>query len=442
MREEKWRNLLRRAMQLRAHERRRLFELLPPPAIRAIDEEWGWQRLDGQIEPEGEWRIWLLMGGRGCGKTRCGAEWVWSLARAHPDARIALVAASLDEARRVMVEGESGLLAAARSDEAPLWRPSRGELAFPSGAVAQAYSGAHPAMLRGPQHHFAWCDELAKWRRAGEAFMNLRMGLRLGTRPRILVTTTPAPVRALKAIVAAPDTAMTGGRTADNPHNAEDYLIAMTAEYGGTRIGRQELDGVLFEDVEGALWEREMVERLRSPEMGTVAGNCPRLMRIVIGVDPPASAAGTCGIVACGMDADGMAYVLGDHSIEGATPNGWALKVAAAVEQWGADRVIAEKNNGGDMVGSTLAGAAPHLPVRLVSASRGKVARAEPIAARFEAGQVKIAGRFPELEDQLCGMTAGGGYFGPRDSPDRADAMVWALTELFRPKREPRIRVL
>jgi phage terminase large subunit-like protein len=337
-----------------------------------------------------------------------------------------------------MIEGESGLLAAARSDEAPLWRPSRGELTFPSGAVAQTYSGAHPAMLRGPQHHFAWCDELAKWRHAGEAFMNLRMGLRLGRKPRILVTTTPAPVEALKAIVAASDTAMTRGRTADNPHNAEDFLIAMTAEYGGTRIGRQELDGILFEDVEGALWEREMVERLRKERE---AGASP-LTRIVIGVDPPASAAGTCGIVACGMDADGMAWVLGDHSIEGATPNGWALKVAAAAEQWGADRVIAEQNNGGDMVGSTLAAAAAHLPVRLVSASRGKTARAEPIAARFETGQVRIAGRFPELEDQLCGMTAGGGYHGPGESPDRADAMVWALTELFRPKREPRIRVL
>ncbi|HYI83819.1 MAG TPA: terminase family protein [Acetobacteraceae bacterium] len=430
------RRLLRRLKKLSPFERRRLIARLPRAALRAIREEWWWHAHGGQCAPPGAWRVWLIMAGRGFGKTRAGAEWVWARAREHPGARIALVAASLDEVARVMVEGESGLLACARSDERPVWRPSKSEFLFPSGATAQAYSGAHPAMLRGPQHHFAWCDELAKWARPAEAWANLRLGLRLGSKPRALVTTTPAPGAALKRIAAAADTATTRGRTQDNPHLPEDFVTAMIADYGGTRLGRQELDGVLFDDVDNALWEREMIERLRTGPR--LAGE---MRRVVIGVDPPASAGGTCGIVACGLDADGRAWVLGDHSVAGASPNGWARKVAAAAEIWRADRIVAEKNNGGDMVGSTLASVAAELPVKLVSASRGKSARAEPIVARFEAGQAGFAGCFPELEDELCGMTVDG-YRGPGDSPDRADAMVWAMTELFAPRAEPRIRRL
>ena len=348
-----------------------------------------------------------------------------------------------------MVEGESGLLACAREGEEARWMPSRRTLYFGSGAEAYAYSGERPAMLRGPQHHFAWCDELAKWTQGEEAWPNLLLGLRLGTRPRSVVTTTPRPGPALGAILAMDGLALTRGRTADNPHLPEDFRTAMAAQFGGTRLGRQELEGVLLAEAEGALWTRALIERCRvpGPLHHAAHGPPPRpgedFRRVVVGVDPPASAAGTCGIVVCGAGADGALYVLADHSVEGASPAGWALKAAAAAEAWGADRVVAEANNGGDMVEATLRGADAMLPVRSIHASRGKVARAEPIAALFESGKAFFAGAFAELEDELAGFTAGGGYGGPGRSPDRADAMVWALTELARPPRaEPRVRRL
>jgi len=439
MKEESWRALLLRVQRLGPARRRRLFAHFPVSAIRSIEDEWRWQARLGQTEPEGDdWLTWLSMTGRGFGKTRAGAEWVWARARERPGARIALVGASIAEVRAVMIEGESGLLAVARCDEVPIWRPSRGEFLFPSGAIGHAYSGANPAGLRGPQHHFAWCDEIAKWRYPAAAWTNLRMGLRLGERPRIMVTTTPLPIAALKAIATAKSTQRTGGRTLDNPALPADVVAGLVADYGGSRVGRQELDGVLFDDVAGALWWRDLIEQCR----GTPPRDCP-LARVVVGVDPPASAEGICGIVVCGKDEGGIGYVLADCSIEGASPKGWAERVATAAGQWGADRVIAEQNNGGNMVAEVLAGAgAASLPVVLVSASRGKSARAEPVAARFETGKAKFAGTFPELEDQLCGLT-GKGYDGPGDSPDRADAMVWAMTELFKPARaEPRVRRL
>jgi phage terminase large subunit-like protein len=428
-------------LALPPEEAERIVGALGDGAIERFHADWpAWVREGQEPPPAGaghaEWRVWVMLAGRGFGKTRAGAEWVSGLARANPGARIALVAANPDEARRVMIEGRSGLLAVAARDEAPVWTPSLGRLAFPSGAQAFVYSGAHADSLRGPEHHFAWCDELAKWRQAEAAWDNLMLGLRLGDDPRALVTTTPRSIPLLKAIVADHATALTGGASRDNPHVSKAWRGDMERRLGGTRLGRQELDGMLFDDPEDALWEREMIEKKRKLRL---AGGSP-LLRIVIGVDPPASAGGTCGIVACGMDADGRAHVLGDHSIGGASPNGWARKVAAAAETWDADRIVAEKNNGGDMVGSTLASVEGIPPVKLVSASRGKIARAEPIAARFEAGQAWFAGRFPELEDQLCAMTADG-YRGP-GSPDRADAMVWAMTELFKPKAEPRLRRL
>jgi len=436
------RGLRRRLVAAGAERRRRLVGVLEDEDARDFDTDWpSWVR-QGQEAPEGDdWRVWVMLAGRGFGKTRAGAEWVSGLARAHPGASIALVAATPDEARRVMIEGRSGLLSAAAADEEPEWTPSLGRLRFPSGAEAFVYSGANGEALRGPEHHFAWCDELAKWRQAEAAWDNLMLGLRLGDNPRALVTTTPKPIPLLQALIADEGTAQTGGASGDNPHVSPAWLGDMIRRIGGTRLGRQEMDGVLFADADNALWERDMNEKCRcSPHPNPSPEGEGLWRRIVIGVDPPASPGGTCGIVACGLDADGRAYVLADHSIKGASPNGWAKKVAAAAEIWGADRVIAEKNNGGDMVGSTLASVDPALPVTLVSASRGKVARAEPIAARFEAGQAWFAGRFPELEDQLCAMTVDG-YRGP-GSPDRADAMVWAMTELFKAKREPSIRRL
>jgi phage terminase large subunit-like protein len=424
---------------------------------RAFDAHWPSWAHEGQLPEHEDWRQWVLLAGRGFGKTRAGAEYVSRFARDNPGASIALVGATLDEARAVMVEGRSGLIAVARADEreAILWMPSRRRLVLANGAEAFLYSAANPESLRGPEHHFAWCDELAKWKRGEAAWNNLRLGLRLGERPRALVTTTPRSTAALKLILADKWTVLTGGASRANPHLPDDFIAAVEEAHKGTRFGRQELDGVLIEDVEGALWSRALIEASQANPLFLLSlglGSLPRaqegegpLRRVVVGVDPPASAQGdACGIVVAGLGADGVGYVLADLSVSGLSPEGWARKVAAAAEKWGAHRVIAEKNNGGTMVEAVLRGADVGMPVTLVHAAEGKVARAEPVVVLFEKGKAKFAGRFPELEDELAGLTYGGGYEGPGKSPDRADAMVWALTELMiRPARSrPRVRAL
>jgi phage terminase large subunit-like protein len=424
--------------------RRMTLAALPPAAFRSIADEWWWGVHGGQHEPAGDWRVWPVVAGRGHGKTRVGAEWAWQRARDNPRCRIALVADTIDEARKVMVEGESGLLACARCDEAPRWVPDRQTLFFPSGAEAFLYSAQRPDKLRGPQHHFAWCDELAKWPHADSTWDNLMLGLRLGAAPRTIVTTTPKPVPILKRILALPRCAPTGGRSDENPWSAADFREGARQVYGGTRLGRQELDGILFDDPEGALWTREMLEAARSlPSVHSGPAQSTTLRRVVIGVDPPAGGkdGDACGIVACGLDEAGTAYVLADHSVSGLRPEGWARKVAAAADEWDAQLIVAEENQGGDMIESVLRGVDANLPVKLVHASKGKAARAEPVALRLETGRAKLAGRFAELEDQLAQFTYAG-YQGP-GSPDRADAMVWAMTELFDKARvEPRIRRL
>ena len=307
-----------------------------------------------------------------------------------------------------------------------VWNRERGEVLFPSGARAYLFSAASPDSLRGPQHHAAWCDELAKWRYGDAAWDNLVMGLRLGDRPRVVVTTTPAPVPLMRKVMALPDCVETRGGTRDNPHLPDVFIEAVEATYAGTRLGRQELDGELLEDHEGALWTRAMIEAARHE------GDLPAFRRVVVAVDPPASAGGdACGIVCVALGADGHAYVLEDASIAGASPGGWATAVAACAGRWRADRVVAEKNQGGDMVAHVLRGAEAGLPVRLVHASRGKVARAEPVAALYEQGKVRHAGCFAKLDDELCGLVVGGVYHGPGRSPDRADALVWAVSELM-----------
>lgn len=407
--------------------------------IRALSDEWSWGVHPGQEEPQGDWRIWMMMAGRGFGKTRAGAEWVLSRARQFPGARIALIGSSIDEVAKVMIEGDSGLLACARTDEKLQWRRSARELRFPTGATGHLFSGANPARLRGPQHHFAWADEIGKWQKAVESWDNLELGMRLGDRPQIVVTTTPGNAGLLKRIQSLAGVAAGGGRTRDNPHLPVPFVEAMEAIYSGTRLGRQELDGLLISEAEGALWTRETVERARV--MAMRPGDA-ELRRVVIGVDPPAGSKGdACGIVVCGRTADGMAAVLADCTVGGKRPEGWARTVAAAAGLWHADRVIAESNNGGDMVESVLRTVSPGLPVKLVRASRGKAARAEPIAAAFEAGRCLLAGSFPELEDELTAITANG-YAAP-GSPDRADAMVWALSELvLNGVKEPAIKAL
>ena len=479
--------------------RERIVRSLPEHQLRALARafpEWAHR---GQIPPAStptgdDWRTWVIMAGRGFGKTRAGAEWVLDCVRgnsspvgipaspsrrreglgvgarsavtssgagveahpaatrlvaltksrkplppegggqvAHSDLRIALVAATADEARAVMVEGPSGILACAGPNEIADWLPSRALLKFSSGAEATLYSGASPNKLRGPQHHLAWCDELAKWRHPQATWDMLQLGLRCGVWPRALVTTTPrGGCAALADILAAPDTVQTGGASSANPHLPPAFLSAVTARYGGTRLGREELDGEFLSEIAGSLWPRALIDASRGPP--PAPGD---LRRVVVAVDPPGSAAGTCGIVVCGLDGGGVAHVLADCSAEGLSPEGWARAVAAAAELWSADRVVAEKNQGGDMVRSVLRSAGLILPLTLVSATRSKVRRAEPVAGLFESGRARLAGRFPELEAQLGGLVAGGDYLGPGRSPDRADAMVWALHALIFAVRQP-----
>ena len=444
-----------------------LVRALPDAQMRALARSFPEWAHTGQLAPLGAWRTWVLMAGRGFGKTRAGAEWALDCVRgvetknspsilrqaqdernlgraalvkaplrqrsapppppAGEHLRIALVAATADEARAVMVEGPSGILACARPNEIADWLPSRRLLKFTSGAEAVLYSGASPQALRGPQHHFAWCDELAKWRHPLATWQMLQLGLRCGERPRALVTTTPrGGCAALAEILAAPDTVVTGGATAANPHLPPVFVSTMTARYGGTLMGREELDGEFLSEVAGSLWPLALLDASRGAMPAPES-----LRRVVVAVDPPASAAGTCGIVVCGLDRGGTAHVLADCSAVGLSPEGWARAVAAAAGAWQADRVVAEKNQGGDMVRSVLSSAGLVLPLTLVSATRSKVRRAEPVAGLFENGRARLAGRFPELEAQLAGLVAGGDYCGPGPSPDRADAMVWALTELL-----------
>jgi phage terminase large subunit-like protein len=431
---------VRRLALLSPADRRRVVRRLTMPQKRTLKELWIAWAHDGQMPPEGEWPTWLMVTGRGFGKTRAGAEWISSLARADGDLRIALVGATIEDAMKVMVDGRSGVMAVARTGERPRLNKREGIVTFPSGAQAFLYSGACPEKLRGPEHHFAWCDEIAKWRQPEEAWDNLQLGLRLGKAPRALVTTTPRAMKLLRRLVET--SKLTRGRTRDNLNLPEDRVALLEAQYRGTRKGREELDGEMLEEAEGALWTRALIERCRG---GPVIPEEGRWKRIVLGVDPPLSAQGdACGIVACALDRDGIGHVLGDHTERGLSPEGWASKAVAAAQAWGADCVVVEKNAGGEMATSVLKTADPALPVRPVHAQYGKGDRAEPVAMLFETGRARLAGTFPELEDELCAMVRGGGWAGSGRSPDRADAMVWAMTELMlAPKRpEPRIRVL
>ena len=444
--DRKMRELMIRLANASVEERIRIIRSMPARELLRLDacfEAWAHE---SQLPPRAEgWRVWLLMAGRGFGKTRAGAEWVHAIANSRAGVRIALVGATIAEARTVMIEGVSGLLAVAKLHRQKLnWEPSLGRLKWPNGSEAQLFSGDNADGLRGPEHDVAWCDELAKWGQAEEAWDNLQFGLRRGRRPRALITTTPRSIPLLTRIKDDPWSVVTTGRMSDNVNLDERFVEVMTATYGGTRLGRQELDGELIEDVEGSLWPREMIERARVPRpCPSAAGE--GMERIVVGVDPPAGAgAGSdgCGIVVAGRR-EGRLYVLSDESCQGLRPEGWARRVAATVARWNADMVVAEANNGGEMVASVLKAGEIGVRVKLVHASRGKAARAEPIALRFESGRAFFAGSFPQLEDELAGLTAGGCYEGPGRSPDRADAMVWALWELSETRSGvPRVRGL
>ena len=426
---------------------RQLLELLSAPVAGALLADWElWARSD-QLPPVaaqggGAWSTWLVLGGRGAGKTRAGAEWVRGLALGRapfaerPVGRIALVAETMAEVREVMVEGVSGLLAVHAGGERPRWEASRRRLVWPNGAVAQGFSAEDPESLRGPQFEAAWLDELAKWRRAEATFDMLQFGLRLGTRPRQMITTTPRPTALVRRLLADPATAVSRARTAANArHLAPGFLDAVLARYGGTRLGRQELDGELVEDRADALWTRAAVEAAREAQ-------APPLARIVVAVDPPASSrsgADACGLVCAGIDGSGLVHVLADESAGGLRPALWAARAVALFHRFAADRIVAEVNQGGEMVKAVIAEVDSTVPVEQVRATRGKYLRAEPVAALYEQGRVRHAGAFPALEDEMCDFAADGLSSGR--SPDRLDALVWAVTALaLAPKPAPRVR--
>lgn len=384
---------------------------------------------------------WLVLGGRGAGKTRLGAEWVNGLVRGFsPFAlkrhdRIALVGETLSDVREVMIEGPSGIVSMSRRDR-PRFEPSRRRLVWDNGAVAQIFSSEDPDSLRGPQFAAAWCDEAAKWKHAEACFDMLQFGLRLGENPRQLVTTTPKPTRLIKRLLADPSVGVTRMGTRENAANlAPGFVKAIEGRYAGTRLARQELDGELVEDREDALWSRRLLE-------DAVVGVLPEIGRIVVAVDPPASSGKTsdaCGIVAAGLAADGGVIVLADATIQGAKPQGWAKAAVDLYHGLKADCLVAEVNQGGDMVAAIIRTVDPAVPVKPVHARRGKWLRAEPVAALYEQGRVRHAHRFPELEDQMCDFGPGG-LSGGR-SPDRLDALVWAVNELLRHGQpSPRVR--
>jgi phage terminase large subunit-like protein len=394
-----------------------------------------WARPD-QWPPEGSWTSWLVLGGRGAGKTRTGAEWVRGEVMAARRGRLALIGETYHDARDVMVEGPSGLRAIGPVRERPRYEAVRRRLLWENGAVAQLFSASDPEALRGPQFDGAWCDELAKWRHGEAAFDMLQFGLRLGEDPRQVITTTPRPVPLLKRLLADARCKVTRAASAANRANlADGFFERIVARYEGTRLGRQELEAELLEDNPDALWSRGLIEAAR-------VSDAPPLTRIVVAVDPPASSgagADECGIVAAGMSAGGHFYVLEDASRGGLTPLNWARRAAGLFNRLDADRIIAESNQGGEMVEAVLRQAAPHVPVKRVHAARGKQARAEPVAALYERGLVHHLGCFAQLEDQLCECVPGKG----KASPDRLDALVWALSELaFSAGGAPQIRRL
>jgi phage terminase large subunit-like protein len=393
--------------------------------------------LPHQLPPRGAWKTWVIMGGRGAGKTRAGSEWVrMQVEGAGPlDAgkckRVALVGETVDQVRDVMVLGESGIIACSPPDRKPEWFASKNQLLWPNGAMAQVFSAHEPEAMRGPQFDAAWADELGKWKKGAEAWDQLQFALRLGKNPQAVVTTTPRNVGVLKAILKNPSSVITHAPTeANRAYLAESFLAEVQARYGGTRFGRQELMGELLEEAEGALWTAAMLEAARVDEV-------PHFNRVVVAVDPPVTSmksSDECGIVVVGADTRGepkdwRAVVLEDASVKGATPEGWTRAALAAMERHGADRLVAEVNQGGDLVERLVRMIDPLVPFRAVHATRSKMLRAEPVAALYEQGRVRHVRGLGALEEQMGKMTAVG--WQGAGSPDRLDALVWALTDLM-----------
>ena len=402
-----------------------MISTLPPESVRALSYDWTalWARPE-QLPPAGDdWLLWMILAGRGWGKSRTGAECVRHWIESGACRRVALVARTAADVRDVMVDGESGILAISPPWFRPVYEPSKRRLTWPNGAIATTYTAEEPDAMRGPQHDGAWCDELASWKYPQAAYENLLFGLRLGPHPHIVGTTTPRPTRHMRMLLADRTTVVTKGRTRENERNlAPTFLRTVVGKYQGTRLGRQELDAEMLEDVPGALWTRGRIDEL-------AIRIAPDMLRIVIAIDPAASSnaqSDETGIIVAGIDAAGHGYILEDLSGR-YSPDQWASRAVRAYDLWHADRIVAEVNNGGDMVGFTLKTVRSNVSYTAVHASRGKRTRAEPVAALYEQGKVHHVGAFAELEDQLTTWDSSSGD----ESPDRLDALVWALTDLM-----------
>ena len=413
---------------LSASARREWLESLTPEAAAKLNSGWWFWLRDEQREPAGSWRTWLLLGGRGAGKTLAGAHFIANGIGNETMRRVGVIGATHHDVRAVMVEGESGLL---KLSQHAIFEPSNRRIKWPNGAVATVLSADEPDSLRGRQFDALWLDEFCKWSDPQGALDMALMCLRLGADPRMAITTTPRAIESLKMLMQSPDVALTKSTTAANAaHLAPGFLETMQRRYAGSRLGRQELDAEIIEDNDAALWKRSWIDAHRVRE-------APELARIVVAVDPPASAKGDeCGIIVAGMTDERAVYVLADCSAEGLTPAGWAKRVAEAFERYEADCVVAEANQGGEMVRAVLNDALPRATLKLVHATRGKRVRASPYTVPYETGRVHHVGSFASLEDQMCN------YDGSGESPDRMDALVWALAELIPPvkRAKPKVR--
>lgn len=403
-----------------------------------------WARPD-QRPPATSWSKWLMMGGRGSGKTRAGAEWVRGAIQGQanyapaPIGQIALIGETFADAREVMVEGVSGLRQIAPPDNRPRYESTRKRLVWESGAVAYLFSAEDPEALRGPQFDAAWCDEIGKWRYGEDVFDQLMFGLRLGEQPRCVITTTPRATPIVRRLVDDPGCTVSHATSLHNKANlAEGFVEGLEQAYGGSRLYRQEVLGELISERSDSLWKRDDIDRMR-------LSASPDLHRIVVAVDPPASShakSNACGIVACAQSKDGKFVVLADHTQQSAGPEKWAQAAVRLFNELKADLIVAEANQGGDMVRAVLAQASADVPVKLVHASRGKWLRAEPIAYLYAQGRVHHVGAFAPLEDEMLDFGPDG-LSAPGKSPDRLDALVWALTELLASSpAEPRLRGL
>ncbi len=418
-------------LSLPSEKRNELLEVLNNKEVEALLYDWELWARPNQLPPFGDWLTWLLLSGRGFGKTRSGAELTCRWAKEFSP--IALIAQTKADARDTMVElGDSSILQVSPPWFRPIYEPSKRRLIWPNGAIAVIYSGDEPDQLRGPQHAKAWCDELAKYQYPDETWNNLMLGLRIGRKPQVVVTTTPRPIKIIQNLVKDSTTVITRGHTLENRANlAPSFLKYVVDKYEGTRLGRQELAAEVLDDNPNALWQRDQIEKLRVRET-------PDLVRICVAIDPAVTSnedSAETGIIIAGLSQMGHGYVLSDRSLR-STPDGWGREAITAYHLYHADRVVAEVNNGGEMVEAVIRSIERNIPYTAVRASRSKQVRAEPVSALYEQGKIHHVGVFPELEDQLCQWCPGD------TSPDRLDALVWAFTELMLKEEEPQDEVV